>query len=110
MIDGEGQLAHVAFATRISPSVSSPVRSRDRVLNAIAAACIVAGAVLFLFARRTLTRIAAGDLSLPTGSAMTWVQYTDAIVLRSRIGIWLVVVGALLAVAAAISHRFQKRA
>jgi hypothetical protein len=38
------------------------------------------------------------------------VQYTDAIVLRSRIGIWLVVVGALLAVAAAISHRFQKRA
>jgi hypothetical protein len=110
MIDGEGQLAHVAFATRITPTVSHPVRSRDRLLNAIAAACIVAGAVLFLLARRTLSQIATGALTLPAASGMTWVQFTDAVVLRSRIGIWLVVVGAILAVAAAISHLFQKRA
>jgi hypothetical protein len=83
---------------------------RDRVLNLIAGACIVSGAGLFLFARRTLSTIAEGAITLPAGSAISNVAYTDSVVLRSRIGLWLVVVGATLAVASAISHRFRPNA
>jgi hypothetical protein len=71
--------------------------------------CIISGVALFLFARRTLTHIATGGLRLPA-SGLTHVAYTDSVVLRTRIGLWLVVVGAILAVASAISHRFRRSA
>jgi hypothetical protein len=83
---------------------------RDRALNVIASACIIAGAALFLLARRTLTTIGAGGLVLPAGSSLSNVAYVDSVILRSRIGLWLVVVGATLAVASAISHRFRSNA
>ena len=108
--DGEEYLAHSAFAARITQSAAEPVRQRDRLLNIIAGGCILAGGLLFLLARRTLTTIAAGGISLPPGGLMSHVAYTDSVVLRTRIGLWLVVVGAILAVASAISHQFRARA
>ena len=108
--DGEEYLAHVAFAARLTQSAAEPVRPRDRLMNIIAGVCIVAGGMLFLLARRTLTTIAAGGLALPPGNIVSNVAYTDSIVLRTRIGLWLVVVGAILAVASAISHQFRARA
>lgn len=87
-----------------------PVRPRDRLLNMVAGVCIVSGTALFFLARRTLSTIASGGMSIPAGSGMTHVAFTDSVVLRSRVGLWLVVVGTILAVAAAISHRFARRA
>jgi len=71
--------------------------------------CIISGVALFLFARHTLTHIAMGGLAQPTGG-LTHVAFTDSVVLRTRVGLWLVVVGATLAVASAISHRFRRSA
>jgi hypothetical protein len=103
-------MTHAAPALRVEQSASKAVRPRDRMLNAIAGICIVSGAALFLLARRTLTKIAEGGMALPAGSALSNVAYADSIVLRSRVGLWLVVVGATLAVAAAISHQFRRNA
>ena len=105
---GEERLAHVAFAALTHP-VAETVRPRDRFLDVLAAVCIISGVALFLFARRTLTHIATGGLKLPL-SGLTHVAYTDSVVLRTRVGLWLVVVGATLAVASAISHRFRRGA
>ena len=102
-------MTHVASAAPLAPTVSTQVRLRDRLLDVVAAVCIVVGVTMFLLARRTLDTIAAGDMVLPLGP-LSNVALTDSVVLRSRIGIWLVVVGALFAVASAISHRFRKRA
>lgn len=102
-------MAHLTFPVRFSRAASAPVRARDRLLDATAAVCIIAGAALFLVARRTLTGIAAGSVALPSG-AVTHVAFTDSVVLRSRVGLWLLVVGAILALASALSHRFAKRA
>jgi hypothetical protein len=88
--------------------VAESVRPRDRFLDVLAAGCIISGVTLFLFARHTLTHIATGGLTLPGG--LTHVAYTDSVVLRTRVGLWLVVVGATLAVASAISHRFRRSA
>ena len=107
--DAEERVTHVASAAPLAPRASKPVRLRDRLLDLVAALCIITGATMFLFARRTLTTIAAGELKLPLGPVSN-VALTDSVVLRSRIGLWLVVVGALLAVASAISHRFRKPA
>jgi hypothetical protein len=101
-------LAHVAFAAFTHP-VAETVRPRDRFLDVLAAVCIISGVALFLFARRTLTHIATGGLTLP-GGGLTHVAYTDSVALRARVGLWLVVVGATLAVASAISHRFRRSA
>lgn len=101
-------MAHVAFAAS-TPAVAKTVRPRDRFLDALAGVCIISGVALFLFARRTLTHIATGGLTLPA-SGLTHVAYTDSVVLRTRVGLWLVVVGATLAVASAISHRFRRSA
>ncbi|HJU75521.1 MAG TPA: hypothetical protein VJ717_17385 [Gemmatimonadaceae bacterium] len=87
-----------------------PVRPRDRLLNVVASICILSGAGLFFLARRALSEIAEGELALSSESALTNVAFTDSVVLRSRVGLWLVVVGAILAVAAAISHRFRRSA
>ena len=103
-------MENVASAVRMAQTSSQQVRPRDRMLNIIAGICIVSGAALFLLARRTLNSIASGDLTLPLGSALSNVAYTESVVLRSRIGLWLVVVGATVAVAAAISHRFRRSA
>jgi len=100
-------LAHVAFAALTHPVVET-VRPRDRFLDALAAVCIISGVALFLFARRTLTHIAMGGLTLPGG--LTHVAYTDSVALRARVGLWLVVVGATVAFASAISHRFRRSA
>lgn len=102
-------MPHVAFAARLTQSAAQPVRPRDRLLNIIAGVCIVGGGMLFLLARRTLTTIGAGVGALPPGGPLSNVAYTDSVVLRTRIGLWLVVVGAILAVASAISHQFRAR-
>ena len=100
-------MAHVAFA--LTHPVAETVRPRDRFLDVLAAVCIISGVALFLFARRTLTHIGSGGLTLP-GNSLSHVAYTDSVVLRTRFGLWLVVVGAILAVASAISHRFRRSA
>ena len=108
--DGEDRVTHVASAAHFAPTAPKQVRLRDRLLDFVAALCIIGGATMFLLARRTLTVIGDGGLVFPYGSPVTNVAFTDSVVLRSRFGIWLVVVGALLAVASAISHRFRKGA
>ena len=107
--DWEDRVTHVATASPLAATASKQVRLRDRLLDLVAAICIGVGVTMFLLARRTLNTIAAGDLVLPLGPVSN-VARTDSVVLQSRIGIWLVVVGALLAVASAISHRFRKGA
>ena len=83
------------------------VRFRERVVDALAAACMVAGTGLFLLARQSLTSLANGTYLLPVGT--TYVSRADFHSAQSTFGLWLAAAGLALAIGAAMSHSRARR-
>ncbi len=92
-----------ASAARHAPA-GAP-RLADRLTDATAILLVLGGIGLFAFARTALTGIANGTRAMPRG--MSAVAVTDFHVAQSRLGLWIVVVGVLVGVVAAIRHRLR---
>lgn len=82
------------------------VKAFDRVLDAGAAALLLGGTGLFLFARYSLTSLANGTYSVPKG--VTFVSRADLHAAQSQTGLWLAAAGLLMSLVAAASHWRRK--
>jgi hypothetical protein len=80
--------------------------SADRVLDATALLMVLGGIVLFAFARSALTGIGSGSRAMPEG--MSAVAVTDFHVAQSKMGLYIVILGVLVGVVAAVRHRLRK--
>jgi hypothetical protein len=79
------------------------VRRSDRMWDVVAVLLAAGGVVLFAIARRALNALGEGTYDVPAGiSAVSRVDFHAA---QSRFAIWLVAVGVLFGVVAAIRHR-----
>ena len=77
----------------------------DRIIDAAALLLVLAGVGLFAFARHALTGIGAGTRETPQG--ISAVAVTDFHVVQSTLGLWIVGVGVLVGVVAAVRHRVR---
>jgi hypothetical protein len=82
------------------------VKVFDRVLDAGAAALLLAGTGMFLFARYSLTSLANGTYTVPKG--VTFVSRADLHAAQSQTGLWLAAAGLLMSLIAAASHWRRK--
>ena len=80
--------------------------SADRMMDAAALFMVLGGIALFTFARHALTGIGAGTRDMPSG--ISAVAVTDFHVAQSRMGMFIVVAGVLVGIAAAVRHRLRK--
>ncbi len=78
----------------------------DRVLDATALLMVLGGIVLFAFARNALTGIGGGTRAMPEG--VSAVAVTDFHVAQSKMGLFVVMLGVLVGVVAAVRHRIRK--
>ena len=76
--------------------------SVDRIIDATALLMVLGGIVLFAFARQALNGIGAGTREMPAG--ISAVAVTDFHVAQSRLGLWVVGLGVLVGVVAAVRH------
>ncbi|HSA57477.1 MAG TPA: hypothetical protein VLE53_17325 [Gemmatimonadaceae bacterium] len=83
------------------------VHLSDRLWDVAAVLVAATGVALFAVARRALTALSAGTYDVPEG--MTALSRADLHVAQSRFAIWLVTVGVLLGVVAALRHRTRAR-
>lgn len=77
----------------------------DRLIDAAALVFILGGIALFAFARAALTGIGDGTRDMPKG--ISAVAVADFHVAQSKLGLWIVVVGIMVGVVAAIRHRLR---
>ena len=84
-----------------------PPSSVDRFIDATALLMVLGGVVLFAFARQALNGIGAGTREMPTG--ISAVAVTDLHVAQSRLGLWIVGLGVLTGVVAAVRHLRNSR-
>lgn len=91
------------------PPIAPPraVNLADRLWDATAVFLIGGGVGLFAYARSALQSMAAGTYDLPPG--VSAVAQTDLHVTQSRLGLWLVAVGVIVGVVAALRHRMRPR-
>jgi hypothetical protein len=82
-----------------------PVRLIDRIWDAIAVLLVIGGVAFFFVARRALTALANGSYDVPAGTS--WVSRADLHVAQSRLAIWIIVLGMLVGVVAALRHRLR---
>lgn len=75
----------------------------DRLIDAAAVLLVVGGIGLFAFARSALTGIGNGTRVVPEG--VSAVAVTNLHVAQSTLGLWIVGLGVLVGVVAAIRHR-----
>ena len=75
-------------------------------IDAAALLMVLGGIVLFAFARQALTGIGAGTREMPQG--MSAVAVTDFHVAQSRLGLFIVVVGVLVGIVAAVRHKMSQ--
>lgn len=85
-------------------ALNSP-RLTDRIWDAVALAVLIGGVGLFAFARRALTRIGEGTYEMPAG--VSALAQTDLHVAQSRMGLFVIGLGVLLGVVAAIRHKLR---
>jgi len=83
------------------------VHLSDRLLDMAALALVVGGVALFTFARRALSALAGGTFEIADGAAQ--VVRTDLHVAQTRLAMWLIVIGVVIAIMAAIRHRLRRR-
>ena len=67
---------------------------------------VLGGIVLFAFARNALTGIGGGTRTMPEG--ISAVAVTDFHVAQSNMGLFVVTLGVLVGVIAAVRHRIRK--
>lgn len=79
--------------------------SADRIIDAAALLLVAGGVGLFLFARQSLTAIGDGTRDMPKG--VSAVAVADFHVAQSKMGLWIVAVGVLVGVVAAVRHRLR---
>jgi hypothetical protein len=80
--------------------------SADRMMDAAALLMVLGGVSLFAFARQALTGIGAGTRDMPSG--ISAVAVTDFHVAQSRMGLFVVALGVLVGLVAALRHRLRK--
>ena len=85
----------------------SGVSAADRLRDALAAACLVGGAALYLYAGARVRALPANEIAPPPGS--TYVQETDRLMspltTLSRAGLGLVAVGIGVGIWSFLRHR-----
>jgi hypothetical protein len=74
-------------------------------IDATALLMVLGGIALFAFARQALTGIGAGTRDMPEG--ISAVAVTDFHVAQSRLGLWIVGLGVLVGVVAAVRHKLK---
>ena len=74
-------------------------------IDAAALITVLGGICLFAFARHALTGIANGTRTMPRG--ISAVAVTDFHVAQSKMGLWIVGLGVLVGVIAAVRHRLR---
>ncbi len=79
--------------------------STDRIIDATALFMVVGGIGLFAFARQALTGIGNGTRDMPEG--MTAVAVADFHVAQSKMGLFIVGLGVLVGIVAAVRHRLR---
>ena len=77
----------------------------DRIVDAAALLLVLGGIALFAFARSRLSGIGAETDLLPRDG--TAVALTDFHVAQSRMGLFVIALGVLLGIAAAVRHRLR---
>jgi hypothetical protein len=87
--------------------MKTPPNSADRFVDAIALVMVLGGIVLFGLARSTLIGIGNETRLAPPGT--TAVAYADLLVARSNLGLWVVAIGIVIGVVAAVRHFLQSR-
>ena len=81
--------------------------SVDRLIDATSLLMVLGGIVLFAFARQTLRAIGAGTHEMPKG--LSAVTVTDFHVAQSRLALFIVGLGVLVGVVAAVRHFLAAR-
>jgi hypothetical protein len=80
--------------------------SADRVLDATALLMVLGGIGLFAFARNALTGIGGETRAMPEG--ISAVAVTDFHVAQSKMGLFIVTLGVMVGVIAAVRHRIRR--
>jgi len=105
---GDMPLSSAVLDRLFSPRFPAPARMprlTDRIWDAAALVLVMCGIGLFVFARRALTSIGGGTYQMPDGVAA--VAQTDRHVAQSRLGLFIIVLGVLLGVVAAVRHKLR---
>ena len=80
-------------------------RTSDRILDFVALTILLGGLATFALARRALSSIGEGSYVMPSG--VSAVAQTDVHVAQSRLGLFIVLVGVLLGVVAAVRLKLR---
>lgn len=94
------------YAAAIPTFAQPSVRFSDRMWDAAATLLVSAGVGLFFFARRSLADLGDGVYAVPQGA--TWVSRADLHVAQSRLALWVIAIGVLLGIVAAVRHRLHR--
>ena len=95
----------VLIATPLDQPIKTPPTSTDRLIDATALLMVLGGIGLFAFARNALNGIGNGTRKMPDGiSAVTVTQFHVA---QSSIALWIVGLGVMVGIAAAVRHRVK---
>lgn len=78
----------------------------DRLVDAASLLMVLGGVGLFAFARQALTGISNGTRVTPAG--MSAVAVTDFHVAQSQMGVWLIALGVMVGIAAAVRHKLRR--
>jgi hypothetical protein len=87
--------------------IKTPPSSTDRLIDATALLMVLGGIGLFAFARSALTGIGNGTRKMPEG--ISAVAVTQFHVAQSSIALWIVGLGVIVGIAAAVRHRVKSR-
>jgi hypothetical protein len=79
--------------------------STNRIIDAVALLMVLGGIGLFAFARQALTGIGNGTRATPPG--LSAVAVTDFHVAQSKMGLFIVCLGVLVGLVAAVRHRIR---
>ena len=80
--------------------------SANRVLDATALLMVLGGIALFAFARNALNGIGGGTRTMPEG--VSAVVVTDFHVAQSKMGLFVVMLGVMVGVIAAVRHKLRR--
>ena len=92
--------------TPTNQPIKTPPSSTNRVIDATALLLVLGGIGLFAFARHALNGIGNGTRAMPEG--ISAVAVTQFHVAQSTFALWIVGLGVMVGIAAAVRHRVRK--